>query len=341
MRAFIVSLIVLAFLFAPFVTSAQVRLSIQTDSNDYVIREPVKISVQMSNATPDTVRVFPINELGNHMKHMFIEVTRPDGVVEWRKFLVVFYIEARGAGPVGEPLPPGACLDLSLYPYMTYLVGPPPVKAKTGAARFTFDRSGTFQVRVAYCVEDSYRHLWKPEGGILFSNSIELHLREPTPEERDILDAIWAGDRFAMLCGDETTHLKGDEQKLRNVIAKYNDVPLIRYAKLSLGRTLAYQADRTSASEGVALLEDLSKQFPSFRAKEIMFNCAKARDQMGETAEALRIYDSALDKFPALIDDYTFMTGKLWAETHQANIHERYLKERSVGRKLRSATKEF
>jgi len=341
MRSIIVSLVALGFSFAPMATFAQVRLSIRTDSADYAVREPIKISVQMTNATPDTVRVFPINELGNHMKHMFIEVTRPDGVVEWRKFLVFFYIEARGVGPVGEPLSPGEMLNLSLYPYMTYLVGPPPIESERLAARFTFDRPGTFHVRVAYYVEDECRYLWKPEGGILYSNSIELHLRESTPAERDVLDAVWSGERFTMLCGDEATHLKGDVQKLRAVIAKYGEDPMIRYAKLSLGRTLAYQTDRASASEGIALLQGMSEQFPGFRAKEILFHRANALDLMGETPAALQLYDAALDQFPALIDDYVFMTRKLWAETHEASVHERYLKERTVGRKLKSTTKEF
>ncbi len=308
-----------------------------SDTTDYVVREPVKVCAQIRNETPDTIRIFPINELGNHMKHMFFEITRPDGAVEWRKFLVVFYVEAPGLGQMGEPLPPGAHLILSLYPYMTYWCGPPSETQGKKGARFTFDKPGTYRVRVAYCVESTQRLLWRPDDGILFSSSFELHVRQPSEDESSVFDAVWSGDRFVLLCGDFATHAKSDEGKLRAAIGKYSTSPLIRYVKLTLARTLAYQSDVSSAREGIAMLTALANQYPNFRPEEIQFHRANALNLAGDRSEAIKIYDEALDRFPELMDNYLFMTQKLWVETHDSSVSGRYLRERAIGHRIRSS----
>ena len=274
-----IALIVLLFAFCPKTATSAVVMSASTESANYVVREPVKVRVQIANETPDTIRLFPINELGNHMRHMFFEIARPSGAIEWRKFLAVFYLEVPGSGPPGEPLPPGGRIDLSLYPYMTYWIGPPKAAAQSKAPRFTFDEPGKYRVRVAYCVEPTRRYLWNPESGVLFSNSFELHLRLPSADERAILDAVWSGDRFLMSCGDAASHLKGDEEKLRAAIEQYGTSPLIRYARFALGRTLAYSSDQSIARQGIALLEEVSREFPAFRQEEIQLHRANALDQ--------------------------------------------------------------
>jgi len=319
---------------------SDVTMSLSLDATNYVIREPIRFQIEIANASQDTVRLFPVNELGNHMRHMFFEITRPDGSVEWRKFLTVFYLEAVGIGPRGEPLAPGGRLDLLLYPYMTYWAGPPSAKPQSKKPRFTFDKPGEYRVRVAYCVESVRRYLWKPEGGILYSNSLTLELRNPSVEENAILDAVWSGDRFSMSQGDMATHLEGDAVKLRAVIDRYPDAPFVRYAKLTLGRTLAYSANPATALEGIEILTQLHEEFPKFRVEEAFFHRANALDLHGDSQEALEVYEAALVESPKLVDSYVFMTRKLWAETHQSDVHEIYLRERESGRKIRSLMKE-
>ena len=66
----------------------------------------------------------------------------------------------------------------------------------------------------------------------------------------------------------------------------------------------------------------------------------RQRRDSGDTSEALQVYETALDQFPTLVDNYVFMTRKLWAETHQPDSYQRYLRERAMGRKIRSIGEE-
>jgi hypothetical protein len=166
---------------------------------------------QIETKRPTRIPRFPIDQLGQHMRHMFFEITRPDGKVNGGS-LVVHHIEAPALSDWENRCARSAS-HVVLYPYMTYWCGPPSATPDKRVAPFTFDKPGTYRVRVAYCVEPTCVNLWKPDGGVLFSNSFEIRVRQATPDESSILDALWSSDRFVILCGDFATHPKSDEGK--------------------------------------------------------------------------------------------------------------------------------
>jgi hypothetical protein len=84
------------------------------------------------------------------------------------------------------------------------------------------------------------------------------------------------------------------------------------------------------------MLAEVGKEYPQFRPEEIQFHRANALDLIGDTSEAIKVYDETLARYPDLVDNYVFMSRKLFAETRDSSSYERYLRERLDGHKIRT-----
>jgi hypothetical protein len=165
------------------------------EESSVCVSEPVKVYIHFENTGRNVVHIFGVDRLGSNMRYMFLELHHPRGLIEWRSFQYLDIIEVIDPAYAGEVILPGESTDIAIYPHMTQLVGPPEMRHEIGpATRFTFDVPGMYTVRVAYWVPDRYEVLWKPPGGIIYSDPFEVVVREPDASERGILRRLFIGN---------------------------------------------------------------------------------------------------------------------------------------------------
>ena len=290
---------------------------LESEQDSYLVREPVKFKVVITNESGETVRVPSIVRFDMNMKHLLMEVITPAGETQYRTFK--YY---RQEGIVqrdydGEPLRPGESLTTFLFPNISGRreldLAPGPFFPQ----KLTFPEPGNYQLRVAYFVAEPWDNLWKPPGDFLFSNTIQIQLNLPTPVEERILDAYWAKGGVDISMGEHHAYCWFDVSALESVIEMYPDHPLIKYAYFGLGRQLGrlkLPVNRSLIERAVPIFEKLAQDYPDFRYAEVRHHLARAYYHTGRREEAIQLYSELLEERPYLIDDAEFMKSKIFVE---------------------------
>lgn len=341
-----VLILLLLFVLAPMrgVCGTQdLRITLSTPQHDYVVREPIKFVVSMKNVGPETIRIVEVFYLkcDANMRHFFIEIETPWGKLERRNHLLVVPTEIINKQYNGEPLAPGDSIEVFLYPNFTVPVEPPGLLSARGEGRVTFPEAGTYRVRVAYFVPEYFVNLWRGENGIAYSNWVELRFRDPTPEEKEILDVIWESNPQELSSGDDTLIPSFNELSLKRVIANYPDNPLIKYAYFNLARQIMSLVGGARNGEAVPIFEMLIERYPDFRYEEVRQHLAKAYFYSGQPERARELMRRTLRERPNLRHHDNFMMRKLSMEepTGIATIKWRKLRRKGIriddGKKLR------
>jgi hypothetical protein len=289
------------------------RLTLESDKDEYIAREPIKFIITMTNISDQTLRIPEVEYLGKNMEHMLYEITyHEDRMLRIYQYMHNFIIP--NPNYVGEALNPGDSIQIFLYPNFTRRYDSPVPGARN---QITFKETGNYEVRVVYYVDPILEVLWKPRGGKLYSNPLNLRIREPTREEREILDAIWSSgpDRSFVgpARGDDSPSFH-DEPELRRVISKYPDHPMIKHAYLALAKSLSGRIhERQKEEEAAKILEMMMDKYPEFRYEEVRLLLGYAYWRAGKQNEAVEVFNRTLDERPSLRDNYRFMRWKLRA----------------------------
>jgi hypothetical protein len=274
----------------------------------------------IENAGGTTARVMEVRELGPNMEYTFLDIQTPDGTRELRTFQYINDIKLPNPKYLGEPLQPGEGVQFFIYPTESTPLRRDPRNETDDYGPLTFPVAGTYHVRVAYRVPEVYKNL-QPNGGEVFSEPVVLEFREPTAEESEILDAVWAC--APMLSSGEDEALKCDaEPELRRVIALYPQNDLTRYARFYLARAIVYQRPPRQRGEAIEILEDLRSNRSSFRAEEVRLLLGRIYGSDGETEKAKQVFNEALAMNPMLRTNFPFMERKLLTDYADSNPSE-------------------
>jgi hypothetical protein len=296
------------------------RVTLRPSQDTYAIREPVKFAITIENAGSTEARVMEVRELGANMEYTFLDIQTPDGTRELRAFQYVSDIKLQNPNYLGEPLRPSEGVQFFIYPTeSTPLLGDPRNEAEDYRP-LTFPVAGTYHVRVAYRVPKVYKNL-QPAGGEVLSESVVLKFKDPTPEESEILDAIWACVPM-LSSGDD--HLLGcqAESEIRRVIELYPRNDLTRYARFYLARFIVDEFHPQQWGEAIEILEDLRSNHPSFRAEEVRLLLGRVYGSSGEPEKARQVLNEALAGNPMLRTNFRFMGCKISTEYADSNPGE-------------------
>ncbi len=285
-------------------------LKLESPQNEYAVREPVKLVITLGNDSGEAIRIPEIQ--GEDMINMkfiyYMELITPKGERECRRAQFVYGIGLINEEYAGEPLFPGDYRELYLYPNATFNndCGNFRPMSCLGA---TFPEEGEYRIRVFYMVPGYWPKLWNVADG-LPSNELVLTFRKPTPEEAEILDAVWlAGDYISLDSEDYCGFFNAEA--LRRAIAKYPNHPFIKHAEFALARTLCATDSKGQLREASSILETLASEHPDFRYEEVGIALGSCYLGLHETARVDSIFTKMLRKNPALEDNYRFMTAKL------------------------------
>jgi hypothetical protein len=284
-------------------------LKLESPQNEYVVREPVKLVITLGNDSGEAIRIpeFQGEDMSNMKFIYYIELITPQGERQCRRAQFGDGIGLINEEYAGEPLFPGDHRELYLYPNATFNneCGNFRPMSCLGA---TFPEEGKYRIRVFYMVPGYWPKLWNVAGG-LPSNELVLTFRKPTPEEAEILDAVWsAGDYISLNSEDYCGFFNGEA--LRRAIAKYPTHPYIKYAQFALARTLCATDNKGQLKEDSSILETLALEHPDFRCEEVGIALGGSYRGLHETARADSILTKMLRKNPALEDNDRFMTLK-------------------------------
>ena len=284
-------------------------LHLKADQSEYAFREPVKLTVELENSSQDTLEIPQLWNLGSNMEFMYLELTDPHGAREERK-LEYMFIDRLGCPR--EVLTPGNKILTFLYPNITRNISP---TTNERGYRITFDQIGVYEVRVVY----AWYCMWvlTREREKLYSNPIELRLREPSEREVEILDAIWnSGERGEYRGPREAENNPSlhDEVALRRVIARFPDEPLIRHAHFGLAKSLCSNPrDLDRLEIAIPILEMLGERYPGYRYAEVQQLLGYSYLRLGKTDEAQEVFLAAMNRVPELFNNGEFMLWKLRA----------------------------
>ena len=317
-----ISVIACAFVIWSAASEAQ-TLSIRVESpqEEYVVGELLKCFVALTNTSPDTIHVVNIQDLDMNMSFMFIEISLPTGATEIRKTQYSLdHVVWWPKGYVGEPLAPGDSVQIFLYPNWSRRLRSDKEGPRWERGSRTFQTAGTYVVRFCYEVPLECERIWKGPGGRLYSKPITLKFRQPTPEESEILQPLWASGSLALSIGDGEDWSGFDEMALDQVITKKPTHPLAKYAYFSLARSLMTPSSRvgidaTRLRRGVDLCTILIRSYPEFRYEETRQHMANGLYRLGRQEEAARLLNRTLIEQPALKDNVGFMRDKIFFET--------------------------
>jgi hypothetical protein len=293
-------------------------ISISSPKTSYVVGEPVKFEIRITNNSDSVKRIVDIEFLGSNMEYMLFEITTPDNVREIRntKKAIIHYMYNPNYS--GEPLQPGEFVLTYLYPNSSRVINSEEIYGEEHRSGRTFPRPGLYKIRAGYFVKEHQVVLKESVGGVLYSNALELEFRAPTAEEREILSAYWGGANFMADGSEIDSGSQHDVQALRSVIAKYPDHPMTKYAYFGLLRTMStIRLDGTivNLEEATALSEVLRRDYPQYRFVEVRKLTAGALRKAGRRSEALALYQEALSKEPGLIHYYGFMGALVYCDT--------------------------
>ena len=170
---------------------APLQVTISAERTDLVAREPIKLSVKLQNVSDHSVSVAGIQEITQHnMEFTRIKISRANGREELYSVAPVAFETdvSYDANYRGDTLPPGGMLVYNVYPNVTF-----PFDSSTGVTGRAFEKPGTYTVRVGYYIPRYIAALPPGPDETVFSNAVELRVRKPSGEEKEILDAVCSG----------------------------------------------------------------------------------------------------------------------------------------------------
>ncbi len=300
-------------------------LTISADKHEYVYREPIKVTMTLKNISDKELRLPRLCDLSSvanwseyNNPYIVYDVVTPGG----DGFRRQRYKPARtgdrrlalpGEDP-GDPLAPDRSVSIFLYPVVMQRM---PGKGENVRDSLAFTEIGRYSLRVVYRVDPSRTLLWKPPGGELSSNAIEIWIRRPMIEERNILDAVWLdgkrGGYLGPIEGDQDPWWH-NEAALRDVIRKYRKNPLIAHAYLALAKSRCFDShDKKRVGGAIPILEMLIEDYPDFRFEETRQHLGYAYHAVGRYNDATRLFQDTLAARPELYSNWSFMWTAIWA----------------------------
>lgn len=304
-------------------------LNLESVKGEYILREPVKFIVKFINESDRTIRIYRIDRFNENMEQMYLEVITPKGEIQLRKSTIALVNRISSVHYGGDPIEPGESIEVFLYPNETHFIQSP------RSWGFTFPEAGTYRLRVVYTVEEFRERLWKPENNKMYSNSIDITFREPTPEEKEILDAFWDGMSY-LFVWDEMPMAGFNVDRLKEVMAKYPNNHLMKYVYFAMGHELRCPpigpSDSYDIDKAIEYFEMLKDRHPDFRFEETRQYLARFYMDAGRREEAIRLNNETLRERPNLKDHYRFMRQKILAE-EQDNMKAvtKWIRKRSRG----------
>ncbi len=335
-RTFIISMILLIaiLVFPRMVHSGEVELQLNSVKSEYVVGEPLKFTVRLINNTDETIYIPAARYFDMNMWFFLIEIITPDSTVEFRKFQYQFEDGASIPKYTSEPLAPGASIETNLYPNITFLVDISTLRKFRGEMTRTFPDPSEYRIRLIYVIRRNVGSLWRDEDGLLYSNDIKIKFKEPDSAGEEILGALWAKGGRILSIGDDNILFSFDEMALEEVIAKYPDHFLTKYARFYLAKSYLVKKkdpEYDQMEEGVTVLEALQREYPEFRPMEVRQLIATGYFRTNREEEARRLFKETLELYPALKDNYQFMKQKIYADTKSFKAVADWHKQRSKG----------
>lgn len=306
--------------------SSDMTLHLESAQTDYIIREPVKFIVTLQNNNSEIQNYVGMTELDENMKYLYYKIHTPFGETELRKSQYLHFHGHTGDNWPGYPFRPGQRVVLFLYPNVTQCLG------VRDCEFVTFSMPGTYKIQVVYYIPERFARLWKGQDGKLYSNEVLVTFRQPSHEEKEILDAIWYKRPSLLSSGDDGLLVNFSKSKLENVIENHNDNELIKYAYFSLARQLISDG-RGSWERAIELLELVLRKYPNFRYEEVRKHLAITHFNIDRGSnQAISILNETLKKRPWLKDNINFMSLKIFIESHgRTGAVDEWLDKRRAG----------
>jgi hypothetical protein len=281
------------------VNSGGVVMTVRAERTKYVIREPLKFQVRFTNKDTRMLHIIPPQSLGQNMEFMFYEIRYPDGSIGHQKTEYICINEDIRPDWVGYKLPPNESIETILYPPTSY-----------------FDTAGVYEVRMAYKLPKYYTRLWRPDAGVLYSNSVALEFRAPNAQEAAILDCYWEDD-FDISLREFDVMIAVHEPTLRRAIERGGGNKLTKYLMLRLARSIVGESQQNPerARDAVVLLESLRNDDPEFRFEEVNYVLGKAYFNGGDRASAEDVFRVAASERRELYDLWWFTFQWMWFKT--------------------------
>jgi len=320
-----------------------IRFTVEPETLTIAAREPVRLIATLENRGNQTLSIADDLFLAyGRDRHLCFEVTGPEGnvAVGWYARMVVDYISL-GNRYDAQVLPPRGQRRLLLYPNVLDMINPnaPDRLSWRKSLRRqvkTFERGGSYRIRVGYYVPPDASNLWHPDGDTLWSSPVTVNVRKPTPEEQEILTALWSSNSgFALMAGGLMHREAGDWKRLRDVITKYPDVPMIRHAMLVFAAMTWSLHPAPAQDEGLRQIRELRRRWPQFDAQEVSFHRVGILYEGKRFDEAEAEASTALRKWPWLVDVVAFMVSAIVA--YEPNDHDRSI---SLIQEYRAARKQ-
>jgi hypothetical protein len=122
------------------------ELTVKFDKQQYVVREPIRAEVTLTNVSSDTVRIMEARSLGANMEYVHMEIETPDGNKQVRRH--AWYVDEKSSSP-GEPLGPGSAVLMLYYVTLSGCDSPAAVLEP-----LTFPSAGRYRVVFVYSIRD-------------------------------------------------------------------------------------------------------------------------------------------------------------------------------------------
>ncbi len=309
---------------------AQLKLRIDTDATEYVVRQPWSLTFVLQNSGTSPVNVAPATRLGQNMEFMVLEVTTPGGRTEKRELRFICVIRESNPYWGGELLPVGAQIVRTLYPFRTTAL------SLDRGHDWTLREPGIYRLRLIYSPPRNLVVLHQASGGDVVSNEISVKVTKPDAAGDEILDVYWGPEWDVLIWGDRTWRFDTDPEPLRAMAESYPDHELTRYLKLNLARALLTQSiagiSATGADEAQNILRDLRDGFPE-RRLEIMFHMASVYAHKQQFDKVADLFVAELRRDPDVIDDVDFVGKWILATDKGHDALEQYKSARLTGEK--------
>jgi hypothetical protein len=283
-------------------------LNVQWDQQDYVVRQPIRVRVELKNVSSSEVRILEPRFLGPEMQYVTLRVITPDGRHERRVARWWYDSAMLHPGYMGEPLAPGQGVVFCFYPVAAFSVNEYGQAIADQCDGIAFCRPGQYQVAVEYEAPQVYELIWASGGGHAESDFTTITIRSGDKEETQILDALWGPDDSWPYLPETANWPHSRLEALRARVREYPDHPMTNYARLRLAGALGMDP-----SEQVQVLTDLSLRAPTFRRLEVGLMLSAAYLEQNENERARDVLSALRDSDPSLATSFQFMEKWLWA----------------------------
>lgn len=299
-------------------------LHIRADKSEYVLGEPVRLTVTLRNCSSETLAL--------HGTGVFCSVTSPRGVPEYR------------AGFDGEipatHLASGDSVLFFVYPNIARDVTSNGARIGFQKGREMFESHGRYQVRILCQPRSPGGACFSPWiTDLLRSNEVTLSMRSPRRNEARVIDALrrsyalgdsyrpgYAGMRHRAFGNGAAIRFDGPTnddiiQRLRVVRTRVSSTPLVSYVDYGIARMLLDgnieepRDHAVSVAEGIRILEELRSHHPEFRPDEVsyhlsmaLFRCDVWRLRFGDRARARAVMTELMEAKPDLWSNPEFAT---------------------------------